>query len=97
MITIVARTLSRAEIPAGAKVPVNVKVRLSEWAGRQHVLVHDGKRIVVRHGPKAITGTGESNLVMVCGTEAEIDAEVKRLGLVEGDDFGVVGLSSEPD
>ena len=83
MKSVIARVLKASEIPAKARVAPNRKIRLSEWEGRQHVLVHDGKHIIVRHGPESVTGTGNPALVMVCGSEKEIDAEIKRLGLRE--------------
>ena len=83
MKSVIARVLKASEIPLKAKIAPNKAIRLSEWEGRQHVLVHDGKHIIVRHGPESVTGTGNPALVMVCGSEKEIDAEIKRLGLRE--------------
>ena len=85
MKSVIARVLKASEIPAKARVAPNKAIRLSEWEGRQHVLVHDGKHIIVRHGPESVTGTGNPALVMVCGSEKEIDAEIKRLGLAPAD------------
>jgi hypothetical protein len=48
------------------------------------LLVHDGKRIVVRHGPGQTTGCGDPACTMLKGTKAEIDALKTRLGLVDG-------------
>lgn len=51
----------------------------------KEVLVHDGKRIIVRHGPECFTGCGNPAFVMITGTAKEIDAEVARLRLTSGD------------
>ena len=47
----------------------------------QEVMAHDGKQIVVRHGPEATTGTGNKDYVMVMGTKDEIENEIAKLGL----------------
>jgi len=52
----------------------------------EECLVHDGKRIIVRHGPEAVTGCGNPAYTMLCGTPKELDAEVARRGLVAGQD-----------
>ena len=68
----------------------------SEWSGKSWTLVHDGKYIVVLHGPEAITGTGNSKHTMLCGTESELRAKVKRLGLISSDDDTVKTATVEP-
>jgi len=50
-------------------------------AAGKEVLVHDGKTIIVRHGPECFTGCGNPAFVMITGTKAEIDAEIANLGL----------------
>ena len=47
----------------------------------KHVLIHDGKKIIVRHGPEAHTGCGNPDYEMITGTPEEIDNEVAKLGL----------------
>jgi len=47
----------------------------------KEVLVHDGKRIIVRHGPECFTGCGNPAFTMITGTREEIDAEIARLKL----------------
>ena len=51
------------------------------------VLVHDGKRVIVQHGPEAHTITGNAAYTMVTGTKLEIEAELKRLKLTTADEY----------
>ena len=60
----------------------------------QFCLVHDGKKIIVYHNNKSTTGTGNISYKMVVGTRLEIDAEIKRLGLVSIEKKPVEQLSS---
>jgi len=76
--------------------PVGKMIAHSEWSGKSWTLVHDGKYIVVLHGPEAITGTGNSKHTMLCGTESELRAKVKRLGLISPEDEPVETATIEP-
>ena len=76
--------------------PADKTVAHSEWSGKSWTLVHDGKCIVVLHGPEAITGTGNSKHTMLCGTESELRAEIKRLGLISSEDEPVETATVEP-
>lgn len=67
------------------KLVHGISVRECRPAVRAEVLVHDGKHLVVRHGPEAHTGTGNPNFTMVTGSPKEIDAEISRLDLVSVD------------
>ena len=77
------------EAPAEVKAKyAKVDYKESSWAGPgKWTLVHDGKTIIVRHGPlnKAgrpiSTACGNPLYTMLCGTEEEVSAEIKRLGL----------------
>jgi len=60
-------------------------VRECRPATGAEVLVHDGKRVIVRHGPESHTGTGNPAFTMVTRSPKEIDAEIARLGLVSAD------------
>lgn len=48
---------------------------------REFLLVHDGKRVLAKHGPDAMTGSGNPDAVFVVGTKLQIEAEIARLGL----------------
>ena len=80
---ILARKLESEEIPDRIRsaFPTDKKVRLSEWAGDCHVLVHDGKHIISLHGKGCSTGCGNPDYTMVCGSEKEVQAEISRLGI----------------
>ena len=77
------------EAPAEVKAKyAKVDYKESSWAGPgKWTLVHDGKTVIVRHRPlnKAgrpiSTACGNPLYTMVCGTEEEIEAEIKKLGL----------------
>ena len=86
MIEIKQRSLTSADLSAEklAKLDAGKTCALSEWAGTGHwTLVHDGKHIVVLHGPESVTGTGNPAHKMFCGDEKELRDEIKRLGLTE--------------
>lgn len=61
--------------------PTRRQAERLDKAKDEHVLIHDGKRIVVTHGPEATTGCGNPKLIVVIGSRGEIDEEIKRLGL----------------
>ena len=81
--TISKRLLTISEVPAAMREAIpTTKVALSEDGGAgKWVLCHDGKHIISHHGPDKRTGTGNPNYTLVCGTEEEVSAEIKRLGL----------------
>jgi hypothetical protein len=84
MIEIKQRSLTSADLSAEklAKLDTSKTCVFSEWAGKGHwTLVHDGKHIIVFHGPEAATGTGNPAHKMLCGDEKELRDEIKRLGL----------------
>jgi len=74
------------EIAAIAAPKTGKPVKHMQPAKGEECLVHDGKRIIVRHGPEAVTGCGNSAYTMLCGTPKELDVEVARVGLVAGHD-----------
>ena len=98
MIKIIPRIPTDKDIPTVALSTwsADKTIAHSEWGGKSWTLVHDGKYIVVLHGPEAITGTGNSKHTMLCGTESELRAEIKRLGLISSDDDTVKTATVEP-
>jgi len=74
------------EIAAIAAPKTGKPVKHMQPTKGEECLVHDGKRIIVRHGPEAVTGCGNPAYTMLTGTKKELDAEVARLGLVAGHD-----------
>lgn len=68
-------------------VAIDLKIaarQITPTIGKE-VLVHDGKRVIARHGPECHTGCGNPAFVMVTGTREEIDAEIARLKLTSDD------------
>ena len=60
-----------------------VQVKLSDGNEDQYVLVHDGERIIELAEPNTSKLGVHPSKTMLAGTKAEIDAEIKRLGLKE--------------
>ena len=60
-----------------------VQVKLSDGNEDQYVLVHDGERIIELAEPNTGKLGVHPDKTMLAGTKAEIDAEIKRLGLKE--------------
>ena len=49
--------------------------------GDEWLLAHDNKRVMSFHSAGVITRSGWDGCTMLVGTKAELDAEIKRLGL----------------
>lgn len=82
MIEIAARTLTATELPSKADAAVkSACVKQSKDAPGGCVLVHDGKQIIVEHGPEDQTICGNPAYKMMCGSKEEIAAEKKKLNL----------------
>ena len=58
-----------------------VQVKLSDGNEDQYVLVHDGERIIELAEPNTGKLGVHPDKTMLAGTKAEIDTEIKRLGL----------------
>ena len=53
--------------------------------GDEWCLTHDGKKVMAFHDAGSITSSGWNGCTMLVGTEAELLAEIKRLGLQDID------------
>lgn len=98
ILSVTSRVLDRQELPGAIKdsFPLAKKVYLSEWAGLdKHILVHDGTHIKVQSGPGSAVGCGNSDYVMVCGSEKEVDVEIKKLNLTWEDTSSVPDIDND--
>lgn len=50
-------------------------------AAGEECLVHDGEQVIARHGPEAVTLTGNPAHRVVAGSRKDLDAESTRLRL----------------